>query len=66
MVLLQTFDWDSIPLQPSVFEMFISPELEYPMVCMGVRQRYVQYNAEIVHCAHLYIYQFTLSPFTKF
>ncbi|ESO93497.1 hypothetical protein LOTGIDRAFT_178509 [Lottia gigantea] len=37
-MLLKTFDIDCIPLQLDVFEMFISPELEYPMVCLGVRK----------------------------
>ncbi|XP_078313219.1 mitogen-activated protein kinase kinase kinase kinase 5-like isoform X5 [Crassostrea virginica] len=43
-MLLKTFDWDTLPSQPSVFEMFISPELEYPMVCMGVRQSSTEIN----------------------
>ncbi|XP_061172597.1 mitogen-activated protein kinase kinase kinase kinase 3-like isoform X4 [Saccostrea echinata] len=43
-MLLKTFDLDSMPPQPSVFEMFISPELEYPMVCMGVRQSSTEIN----------------------
>ena len=25
-------------MEPDVFEMFISPELEYPLVCLGVRK----------------------------
>ncbi|XP_048731885.1 mitogen-activated protein kinase kinase kinase kinase 5-like isoform X2 [Ostrea edulis] len=43
-MLLKTFDWDNMPAQPSVFEMFISPELEYPFVCMGVRQSSTEIN----------------------
>ena len=34
--LFQTFDCDEMPPAPAVFEMFISPDLEYPMVCIGV------------------------------
>lgn len=37
-MLLKTFECDSMPTHLDVFEMFISPELEYPMVCVGVRK----------------------------
>ncbi|KAK3092686.1 hypothetical protein FSP39_005890 [Pinctada imbricata] len=37
-MLLKTFECDEMPVSPSVFEMFISPDLEYPMVCIGVRR----------------------------
>ncbi|XP_052273224.1 mitogen-activated protein kinase kinase kinase kinase 5-like isoform X3 [Dreissena polymorpha] len=32
------FELDGVPASPPVFEMFISPELEYPLVCFGVRR----------------------------
>ncbi|KAK7105083.1 mitogen-activated protein kinase kinase kinase kinase 5-like isoform X3 [Littorina saxatilis] len=35
-MLLKTFEMDPLPPTATVFEMFISPELEYPMVCLGV------------------------------
>ncbi|KAL3872660.1 hypothetical protein ACJMK2_035874 [Sinanodonta woodiana] len=35
---LKTFECDSLPLDQKVFEMFISPELEYPLICLGVRK----------------------------
>lgn len=35
---LKIFECDQLPLEPDVFEMFISPELEYPLVCLGVRK----------------------------
>ncbi|XP_067680264.1 mitogen-activated protein kinase kinase kinase kinase 5-like isoform X2 [Haliotis asinina] len=37
-MLLKTFDIEQMPPRLDVFEMFISPELEYPMVCFGVRK----------------------------
>ncbi|XP_055878819.1 mitogen-activated protein kinase kinase kinase kinase 5-like isoform X1 [Biomphalaria glabrata] len=37
-MLLKTFETEQMPSQLQVFEMFISPELEYPMVCFGVRK----------------------------
>ncbi|XP_035825113.1 mitogen-activated protein kinase kinase kinase kinase 5 isoform X2 [Aplysia californica] len=37
-MLLKTFETEQMPAQLHVFEMFISPELEYPMVCYGVRK----------------------------
>ncbi|CAG2236949.1 Traf2 and NCK-interacting protein kinase,Germinal center kinase 1,Mitogen-activated protein kinase kinase kinase kinase 4,Serine/threonine-protein kinase pakG,Serine/threonine-protein kinase mig-15,Serine/threonine-protein kinase 26,Mitogen-activated protein kinase kinase kinase kinase 3,Serine/threonine-protein kinase 4,Serine/threonine-protein kinase 3,Serine/threonine-protein kinase pakB,Serine/threonine-protein kinase MST20 [Pyricularia oryzae 70-15],Serine/threonine-protein kinase 24,Serine/threonine- len=37
-MLLKTFDFDEMPLDLTVFEMFISPELEYPMICTGIRR----------------------------
>ncbi|KAK6195416.1 hypothetical protein SNE40_000852 [Patella caerulea] len=37
-MLLKTFEIECMPPQLNVFEMFISPELEYPMVCVGVRK----------------------------
>ncbi|XP_059159116.1 mitogen-activated protein kinase kinase kinase kinase 5-like isoform X1 [Physella acuta] len=37
-MLLKTFETEQMPPQLQVFEMFISPELEYPMVCYGVRK----------------------------
>ncbi|KAL5009247.1 hypothetical protein ScPMuIL_014828 [Solemya velum] len=37
-MLLKTFECDQMPMVPKVFEMFISPDLEYPMVCLGVRR----------------------------
>ena len=33
----QIFEGEQLPLEPDLFEMFISPELEYPLVCLGVR-----------------------------
>ncbi|XP_069116634.1 mitogen-activated protein kinase kinase kinase kinase 3-like isoform X4 [Argopecten irradians] len=36
-MLLKTFECEEMSIQPTVFEMFISPELEYPMVCLGIR-----------------------------
>ncbi|XP_021367349.1 mitogen-activated protein kinase kinase kinase kinase 3-like isoform X8 [Mizuhopecten yessoensis] len=36
-MLLKSFECDEMSIQPTVFEMFISPELEYPMVCLGIR-----------------------------
>ena len=36
--LFQIYECDQLPLEPDVFEMFISPELEYPLVCLGVRK----------------------------
>ena len=41
---LQTFEIDPLPPLLSVFEMFISPELEYPMVCLGVRKGFVSFT----------------------
>ena len=37
-MLLKTFDFDDMPQNLTVFEMFISPELEYPMICTGIRK----------------------------
>lgn len=37
-MLLKTFDFDDMPQSLSVFEMFISPETEYPMICTGIRK----------------------------
>lgn len=37
-MLLKTFETEQMPTNLQVFEMFISPELEYPMVCYGVRK----------------------------
>lgn len=37
-MLLKTFEMDPLPPLVGVFEMFISPELEYPLVCLGVRK----------------------------
>ncbi|GFR66677.1 mitogen-activated protein kinase kinase kinase kinase [Elysia marginata] len=37
-MLLKTFETEQMPTDLQVFEMFISPELEYPMVCYGVRK----------------------------
>lgn len=37
-MLLKTFDFEDMPQDLSVFEMFISPELEYPMICTGIRK----------------------------
>ena len=41
---LQTFEIDPLPPLLSVFEMFISPELEYPMVCLGVHKGFVSFT----------------------
>ncbi|CAG5132091.1 unnamed protein product, partial [Candidula unifasciata] len=35
-MLLKTFETDQMPPQLQVFEMFVTPELEYPMLCYGV------------------------------
>ncbi|XP_041352999.1 mitogen-activated protein kinase kinase kinase kinase 5-like isoform X2 [Gigantopelta aegis] len=35
-MLLKTFEMEQMPAELPVFEMFISPELEYPMVCLGI------------------------------
>ncbi|KAL4238546.1 Mitogen-activated protein kinase kinase kinase kinase 1 [Mactra antiquata] len=35
---LKIFECDTLPTSPPVFEMFISPELEYPLICLGVRK----------------------------
>ncbi|XP_064603427.1 mitogen-activated protein kinase kinase kinase kinase 5-like isoform X2 [Liolophura sinensis] len=37
-MLLKTFDYENMPSPLNVFEMFITPELEYPMLCLGVRK----------------------------
>ncbi|GFO04072.1 mitogen-activated protein kinase kinase kinase kinase [Plakobranchus ocellatus] len=37
-MLLKTFETEQMPTDLQIFEMFISPELEYPMVCYGVRK----------------------------
>ncbi|XP_076441749.1 mitogen-activated protein kinase kinase kinase kinase 5-like isoform X2 [Babylonia areolata] len=37
-MMLKTFEMEPLPPLLSVFEMFISPELEYPMVCLGVQK----------------------------
>ncbi|XP_045171077.2 mitogen-activated protein kinase kinase kinase kinase 3-like isoform X2 [Mercenaria mercenaria] len=34
---LKIYECDTLPTSPPVFEMFISPELEYPLICLGVR-----------------------------
>ena len=36
--MFQIFEGEQLPLEPDLFEMFISPELEYPLVCLGVRK----------------------------
>ncbi|XP_052766523.1 mitogen-activated protein kinase kinase kinase kinase 3-like isoform X2 [Mya arenaria] len=35
---LKIFEFEFLPASPAVFEMFISPELEYPLICLGVRK----------------------------
>ncbi|KAJ8308755.1 hypothetical protein KUTeg_013629 [Tegillarca granosa] len=37
-MLLKTFECDHMPQSLSVFQMYISPELEYPIICYGVRK----------------------------
>lgn len=37
-MLLKTFEMDPLPPAIKVFEMFVSPDLEYPMLCLGVRK----------------------------
>ncbi|XP_060571002.1 mitogen-activated protein kinase kinase kinase kinase 3-like [Ruditapes philippinarum] len=36
---LKIYECDTLPTSPPIFEMFISPELEYPLICLGVRVR---------------------------
>ncbi|KAL8620008.1 hypothetical protein ACOMHN_015290 [Nucella lapillus] len=37
-MMLKLFEMEPLPPSQNIFEMFISPELEYPMVCLGVQK----------------------------